>query len=44
MGSLNKFSLVAQVATLGNFANLHKSKMAAGGHLENLTFDGIDIE
>ena len=28
MGSRNKFSLVAQAATLGNFFNLHKCKMA----------------
>ena len=29
MGSRNKFSLVAQAVTLGNFFNLHKCKMAA---------------
>ena len=29
MGFRNKLSLVAQVATLGNFFNLHKCKMAA---------------
>ena len=29
MGSRNKISLVAQSATLGNFFNLHKCKMAA---------------
>ena len=29
MGSRNKFSLVAQAATLGNFFNLHKCKTAA---------------
>ena len=29
MGSRNKFSLVAQAATMGNFVNLHKWKMAA---------------
>ena len=29
MGSLNKISFVASVATLGNFSNLHKFKMAA---------------
>ena len=29
MGSRNKFSLVAQAATLGNFCNLHKCTMAA---------------
>ena len=28
-GFTNKFSLVAQAATLGNFFNLHKCKMAA---------------
>ena len=28
-GYWNKFSLVAQAATLGNFFNLHKRKMAA---------------
>ena len=28
MGSRNKISLVAQAATLGNFFNLHKCKMA----------------
>ncbi len=28
-GHWNKFSLVAQAATLGNFFNLHKRKMAA---------------
>ena len=43
-GIFNKFSLVAKLVTLSNFANLHKSKMAADGHLENLTFDEIDIE
>ena len=29
-GYWNTFSLVAQAATLGNFFNLHKRKMAAG--------------
>ena len=29
MGYRTKFSLVAQAATLGNFFNLHKCKMAA---------------
>ena len=29
MGSRNKFTLVAQAATSGNFFNLHKCKMAA---------------
>ena len=29
MGFRNKLSLVAQAATLGNFFNLHKCKMAA---------------
>ena len=29
MRSRNKFSLVAQAATLGNFFNLHECKMAA---------------
>ena len=28
MDSRNKFSFVAQAATLGNFLNLHKCKMA----------------
>ena len=28
IGSRDKFSLVAQAATLGNFFNLHKCKMA----------------
>ena len=40
-GSLNKFSLVANLATLSNFANLHKSKMAAGRYLEKSTFDSL---
>ena len=29
---------------LGNCAYLHRFKMAATSHLENLTFDGIDIK
>ena len=29
IGSRDKFSLVAQAATVGNFFNLHKCKMAA---------------
>ena len=33
MGSRNKFSLVAQAATLGNFVNLHKCKMAAARYV-----------
>ena len=33
-GYWNKFSLVAQAATLGNFFNLHKRKMAADRYIE----------
>ena len=33
MGFSNKLSLVAQAATLGNFFNLHKCKMAADRYL-----------
>jgi len=35
MGSQNKFSCVAKMATFGNSRNLHESKMAARTHLEN---------
>ena len=31
----NKFSLVAQAATLGNFLNLHKCKMAVARSIYN---------
>ena len=33
IGSRNKFSLVAQAVTLGNFFNLHKCKMAAARYV-----------
>ena len=33
MGSRNKFSLVAQSETLGNFFNLHKCKMATARYV-----------
>ena len=32
-GSRNTFSLVAQAATLGNFFNLHKCKIAAARYV-----------
>ena len=35
MGSQNKFSVVAKMATLGNPRKLDKSKMATRTHLEN---------
>jgi len=35
MGSENKFSFVAKMATLSNSRKLHKSKMATRCHLEN---------
>ena len=33
IGSRNKFSLDTQAATLGNFFNLHKCKMAAARYV-----------
>ena len=44
MGSQNKFSFVAQTATLGNFFNLHKSKMNSGRHFDNFTFELLVLE
>ena len=38
-GYWNKFSLVAQAATLGNFFNLHKRKMAADRYRRFLTLE-----
>ena len=44
MGSWNKFSFVAQAATLGNFFNFHKSKMDSGCHLDNVTFEPLVLQ
>ncbi len=43
MGIFNNFSSVAQVATLVNFTNLHKSNIVASDHLENLTFNELKL-
>ena len=44
MGPWRIFSLVAGVATLGKFCNLHKSKMAAIGRWQNITFLSFNVE
>ena len=44
MGSLNKCSLVAPTATLGNFFYLHKSKMAAGCNIWISVFELLIAE
>ena len=44
MGPWRIFSLVAGVATLGKFCNLHKSKMAAIGRWQNVTFLSFNVE
>ena len=44
MGPNNKFSFVAQTATLGSFFNLHKSNMKSGCHIDNFAFEPLDLE
>ena len=44
MGPWRIFSLVAEVATLGKFCNLHNSKMAAIGRWQNITFLSVNVE
>ena len=44
MGSQNKFTFVAQAATLGNFFYLYKSKMNAGRHSDHFPSEPIGIE
>ena len=43
-GYWNKFSLVAQAATFGNFFNLHKRNMAAGRYRSFLILEPFALK